>query len=256
MTELTDEQEFLQRSLADLEAEHDAGDIDEADYETLKRRYTARSAAVEREQVVPVAAGSGAGRSFKVPITVAVIAVVAVLAGWVVMAAAGDRTPGQNITGSVPGATAPAAAASTVGARLEQARQLIQNQKAVDAIKLYDAILKDDPKQPEALAYRGWLLHLAGVDPQALESVTKAVQSDPAYPDAHFFRGELLCTYSHDQAGAVAEFQQFLATDPSPDLASMVTDRLNKAKAGACTDQKLNFGSPPPGAATPTTPAP
>ena len=49
MTGLTDEEEFLQRSLADLEAEHAAGDIDESDYETLKRRYTNRYETVERE---------------------------------------------------------------------------------------------------------------------------------------------------------------------------------------------------------------
>jgi hypothetical protein len=28
----------------------------------------------------------------------------------------------------------------------------------LDAIKLYDQVLKVDPRQPEALAYRGWLL--------------------------------------------------------------------------------------------------
>ena len=39
---------FLLRSLADLEREHDAGDVDDADYETLKDGYTARAAAVLR----------------------------------------------------------------------------------------------------------------------------------------------------------------------------------------------------------------
>ena len=79
--------------------------------------------------------------------------------------------------------------------------------KVLEAIKQYDAVLKDDPNQPEALAYRGWLLHLARVDQQALDSITKAVQADPSFPDAHFFRGELLCTFSHDQAGAVGELR-------------------------------------------------
>jgi tetratricopeptide (TPR) repeat protein len=145
-----------------------------------------------------------------------------------------------------------------VESKLEHARQLMNANppKVLDAIKLYEAVLKEDPNQPEALAYRGWLLHLAGVDQQALDSITKAVQVDPSFPDAHFFRGEVLCTFSHDQAGAVAEYQKFLASNPSADFQSLVSDRLKSAQSGACAEQKVDFGSPPPGSATPTTSTP
>jgi hypothetical protein len=200
-----------------------------------------------------------ARRSLKVPVVVGVVVGLAVLAGWAVMSSAGDRTPGQNITGNVPGeqaqATLPSASSSDVESKLEQARQLMNANppKVLDAIKLYDAVLKEDPNQPEALAYRGWLLHLAGVDQQALDSITKAVQVDPSFPDAHFFRGEVLCTFSHDQAGAVAEYQKFLASNPTADFQSLVSDRLKSAQSGACAQQKVDFGPPPPGAATPTT---
>ena len=51
---LVDERDFLLRSLEDLEREHDAGDVDDHDYETLKDDYTARAArairAVESHQ--------------------------------------------------------------------------------------------------------------------------------------------------------------------------------------------------------------
>jgi tetratricopeptide (TPR) repeat protein len=273
LAELTDEQEFLQRSLADLEAEHDAGDIEEDDYQTLKRRYTARAAAVDRELTPPprrAANGSSvttaappapARRSLKVPVVVAVVVGLAALAGWAVMSSAGDRTPGENITGNVPGAAAQAplpSASSAVQDKLDQARQLMNANppKVLDAIKAYDAVLKSDPQQPEALAYRGWLLHLAGVDPQALDSINKAVQADPSYPDAHFFRGEVLCTYSHDQAGAITEYQKFLATNPPADFQSLVAERLKDAQSGDCAAQKVDFGPPPPGSATPTTTTP
>ena len=43
---LEEERDFLLRSLADLDAEHQAGDIDERDYRTLTDDYTARAAAV------------------------------------------------------------------------------------------------------------------------------------------------------------------------------------------------------------------
>ena len=41
---LVEERDFLLRSLDDLEREHDAGDVDDHDYETLKDDYTARAA--------------------------------------------------------------------------------------------------------------------------------------------------------------------------------------------------------------------
>ena len=46
---LEDERRFLLRSLTDLEREHDAGDVDDLDYQTLKDGYTVRAAAVLRQ---------------------------------------------------------------------------------------------------------------------------------------------------------------------------------------------------------------
>lgn len=56
---LIEERDFLLRSLRDLEAEHTAGDIGEADYLALKEDYTRRAAAVLR-RLVPAAAGGEA----------------------------------------------------------------------------------------------------------------------------------------------------------------------------------------------------
>ncbi|MBO0694381.1 MAG: hypothetical protein J2P58_15860, partial [Acidimicrobiaceae bacterium] len=51
--ELLEERDFLLRSLADLDAEHDAHDIDDVDYRTLKDEYTSRAAAVLRALAAP-----------------------------------------------------------------------------------------------------------------------------------------------------------------------------------------------------------
>ena len=45
---LEEQRRFLQRSLGDLEREHDAGDLDDEDYATLKHDYEARLTAVSR----------------------------------------------------------------------------------------------------------------------------------------------------------------------------------------------------------------
>ena len=48
LASLEEERRFLLRSLADLEREHDAGDVDEPDYRELRDGYTARTAAILR----------------------------------------------------------------------------------------------------------------------------------------------------------------------------------------------------------------
>ena len=68
---LEEERDFLLRSLRDLDAEHDAGDIDDVDYETLRDDYTVRTAVVLRalEQADSRCrpAGRGAGGSVRLP---------------------------------------------------------------------------------------------------------------------------------------------------------------------------------------------
>ena len=58
------EREFLLRSLEDLEREHDAGDLDDADYTALKDDYTARAAAALRAE--PAAAPPSTARQPRV----------------------------------------------------------------------------------------------------------------------------------------------------------------------------------------------
>ena len=110
LAELEEERAFLLRSLDDLDREHDAGDIDEADYDTLRDGYTARAAAVLRaiesraggaaaEAARATGAGSACGR--------AVVVVVAVAAGVLVAWASGDRLPGDSSSGDIAQSVTP-----------------------------------------------------------------------------------------------------------------------------------------------------
>ena len=106
LAELEEERRFLLRSLADLEREHDAGDIDDGDYATLRDGYTVRAAAVLREidggraePAAEAAASLGAHRwrspRWSSPRSVGI--------GFVLAAAWGERQSGQEITGFTPG---------------------------------------------------------------------------------------------------------------------------------------------------------
>ncbi|MGH9179912.1 MAG: tetratricopeptide repeat protein [Acidimicrobiales bacterium] len=259
LRELEEERDHLLRSLDDLDRERAAGDIDEADYVALKDDYTARAAAALRaleppDPIVTRAPAGGAlprnerrGRRRPVLTTVALVAF-AVTAGAVVARSAGDRLPGDPATGEIA-ATGPTAALTR---DLARARDLIGQARTLDAIKLYDAILQDHPEQPEALAYRGWLLRLAGrsagdqelVD-KGMEYIERAVVADPSYPDARFFKGFVLYQDRDDAAAAVPELRAFLANNPPSGMVPVVEDLLRRALADAQAGTTTTTAPPP-----------
>ena len=241
--ELEQTREFLQRSLDDLELEHEAGDIEERDYEALKSRYAARTAEVQRQLD---AAGGESGddepeepaprrRSRRVVAVIALVALLGTGAGFALASSSGERVAQAPATGSIDASTTD---------RLAQARELLGQRKVLDAIKLYDQIIKTDPKNPEALAYRGWIVRLAGLPDDGLAYIDRAIAADPAYPDAHFFKGMILWQDKHQPAAAVPEFQAFLAGNPPPDLVSVVQGAMQQAQAAAATSTTV--GSPSP----------
>ena len=228
--ELEAEREFLLRSIADLDAEHAAGDLDDADHHALRDDYVARAAAVVRALEgspdvpgVPEAKAVMRTRGRGVLVLAGCLAI-ALTAGVALARSAGSRPAGAPLTGSLPTSTA---------AELDQANEYIGKGHAVEAVKLYDKILKKDPSQPVALAYRGWLVRLAGLKDEGLGYVDRAVAADPSYPDAHFFRGMMLWQDKSDPAGAVAEFRLFLANRPPQAMVALVTDALQRAAAQA-----------------------
>jgi cytochrome c-type biogenesis protein CcmH len=152
----------------------------------------------------------------------------AVTAGLLVASSLGDRLPGQPASGAIT-ATGPSE-------DLARARSLVGEGKVPEAIEAYDEVIEADPRNVEALAYRGWLVRLAGRqadDPtlvdKGLEYVERAVAADPRYPDARFFKGMILFEDRNDPAAAVPEFRAFLGSDPPTEMIPMVEDVLRRA---------------------------
>ena len=231
---LAAERDFLLRSIADLDAEYAAGDIAADDFTALRDDYVARAAEAIRalDGQTPATGGGGTreavARATSSPkraiVTVVASFLVAVVAGVALANAVGSRSAGDPLTGSLPDSTAD---------RLQRASELIGQGKAVDAIKLYDQVLEDDPEHPVALAYRGWVVRLAGLKDEGLAYEDRAVAADPTYPDAHFFRGMMLWQDRKDPAAAVAEFRLFLANNPPQEMVSLVEDALRRASEEA-----------------------
>lgn len=182
MTELEaarrEERDFLLASLDDLDAEYEAGDLDEADYLALKSDYTTRAAQAIRgvERATPPQADAPRGSWKTTAMWTVLIVVVAGLAGvWIA------EFSGSRGTGTITGDTR-----ETTRQRLFEATELLGSDPDA-ALELYDSVLIDEPSNAEALAYRGWLTNLQGDPATAGEYLESAVLSDPEYPDARVF---------------------------------------------------------------------
>ena len=230
--ELEEERDFLLASLQDLEREREAGDLSERDYQALHADYTARAAvvlrALDRSRSRPAGRGSQPARPVRtrrpLVVTLGVILLVAAVAGGAVATFSAQREPGAPMTGSLP---------DTPSGRMQQALRLESEGQAAEALKIYDELIKENPRDIAALSYRGWLLKRAGLPDQAMDSLDRAIAVDPRFPDAHFFRGMVLYQDRKDPAAAVTEFRLFLSNNPPPEMIPLVEDVLRRAMADA-----------------------
>ncbi len=192
LSALEDQRDFLLRSLDDLEREHDAGDVDDTDYEALKDDYTARAAAViraiDRRRARFMRPSSTRRRGPAIAWIAGVLAF-ALLAGVLVARAAGRRDTGEVATGDVR---------TSVTEDLNRAGNRAAEGDLDAAVDIYDEVLARSPDNAEAATYRGWVLYLDGEREAGLTQLLEAATASPDYPDAHaflavvFFRSGLL----------------------------------------------------------------
>ncbi len=244
--ELSEERDFLLRSLDDLDVEHGTGDLTDDDHRALKDDYTARAAAVLRRLQrldQPAAEDPGAGgspdgssegpsagaatpspgasvgtvrRRGRWPMVLTIVGTVMLAAGsgYLVTRSSGERLPGQQVT---------AGPEQTPRALLRQAVDLDNAGQLVEAAKLYDAVLEEDPENVVALSRRGWVLGRSGRQAGNVELLQagfgyldRATKVDPSYADAHAFKGLVLGALARPgEAGC--EFRLWLAIAPIED---------------------------------------
>jgi len=237
LAELEEERSFLLRSLDDLDREHDAGDIDDDDYTTLRDGYTARTATVLRELESHHAALPPKRRRDPTRLVLwgALLVVVAVGAGVLVAWASGDRLPGDSSSGDI---------AESVTSKLAEARAL-QASDLKGAIQRYDEVLKVEPDNAEALTYRGWLVTLVGTQANATDliqsgeqSLQRAMQVAPSYADPFCFEAIVRFRVGNDPAAASSAVNQCLALNPPQQVLGLVQGlkaEIDAAVAGSTT---------------------
>jgi tetratricopeptide (TPR) repeat protein len=216
---LEEERDFLLRSLADLDAEHAAGDIDDADYEALKDDYTRRAAAAIRgidDQRAAFAAQPGI-RWRQVLVWLVGLAVLGGLSGSLIARTSGARGENDEATGGLRESTI---------TLLNQARSLLgQQDRWDDAIDLYTEVLDEQPSNTEAITYRAWLQYRSGEPPEAaLEAWNEALLLDPDATEAAVFEIIVLSDLGRYDEAAEALDGIDLANAP-PEIAGLVQQR-------------------------------
>ena len=245
---LTDEHEFLRRSLDDADREHDAGDLSDEDHAVLVARDSTRLAEVEAELAAldpePTAAEppQPAGVPERRPLPLwrrmgIAAACLLIAAGAVILVVhfVQARQPGQASSGSVS-----LSQAQLIEQQLRQALVLNNDGNTKEALELYDKVLSEDPSNPAALAYAGYLqwnvgssAHVATLVKIGRAEIETSVRDSPSYYQGHLFYGLVLENQDHNDAAAVTQFNDFLADDPPSAEPSQVAALVAGAYQGA-----------------------
>jgi hypothetical protein len=228
LAELEDERRFLLSSIRDLEREHAVGDVDEHDFGTLRDGYVARAAAVLREiedgrRTLPDERRRPVWQRVAIPV---VTLAVGIGLGVFVSHSAGQRLPGQGLTGGQP--------LDRVTTLLAQGRGLLGSDPA-GSLAAYRKVLEIEPNNVEARTYAGWLVVLNGQQAkddqqiqQGISLLRAATNLDDTFADPHCFIAVASARFlsTPDQQTASTEAQACLDRHPPANMVPMIQGLL------------------------------
>jgi tetratricopeptide (TPR) repeat protein len=240
---LLDERDQLLRAIDDLDREHAAGDIDDADYQTLTDSYTARTAHVLRQLNDEPTVATPLVKVNQKPRWIGwaaygLIGTFAIGAGILVARSAGERIGNTGLTGTVRSASN--TQQDTIDALLTTARNSLASDP-FKALKAFDEVHKLDPQNVEAVTYGGWLVRNVGRSAtdetqrkelldSAIRRLEDAIKLDPTYPDALAFRGIIFLRDQNDPKSAVVVFDALDKLNPPNQIKQLIGSAEQEAR--------------------------
>jgi cytochrome c-type biogenesis protein CcmH/NrfG len=261
--QLEEDKRAALRALRELVFEHDAGHVSDADYADLRARYEAETATIlselDRLGPAPVSAGPAAPEAassragWRHPAAIAVAALGLVTFGVVLGVGIVRYTEPEPMAGA-PASGGPAmASADAPGATnapkgpvtpeilqgmLQAARASLVAGRYNEAIAAYQAVLKRDPNNVDALTHMGFIAAIAARGQHGPEMVDRAVDLfdralalDPNYAPALLYRGQVLYEVRQDVPGAIKSWEKFIAVSPPGEDRDRVVKLLAEARA-------------------------
>ena len=256
------------RALRELDFEHASGHVGDADYADLRARYEAEAAQIfteldrltpTRSAVAPPPAAEVAvrrsGWRHPAAISIAAVALVTfgVALGVVIVRFSEPETsmasaPGGGGGGRGPMMEEPSAANAPKGpvtpemlqGMLGAARQSLYAGRYNEAMRAYQAVLKRDPNNVDALTHLGLMAGIAAqgqhgpeMTERALDLFDRALKLEPDYPPALLYRGQVLYEVRKDVPGAIRSWERFVAVSPPGEDRERVVKMIAEARAQA-----------------------
>ena len=264
--ELGEEKASTYRALKELAFDHEAGSLSDDDFQALRDRYEGRAADLLTKldalgQVpAPVAAEratptSRAWTRSPAAITAGAMALLALgiaLGVGVTRYSAPDPTaasPGSSM--SMPGPMLPDAGPLMPGApgtgaaagqpispeimarMLQAARESLTAGRYPEAIAAYQAVLKRDTQNVDAMTHLALIVAMGGHADAALETFDKALKIDPKYALALLYKGQVLYEVKQDYAGAIKAWERFVSLTPPGEDRQRVAVLIEQARSKA-----------------------
>ena len=260
--QLLERRQTVFRALRELDFEHGAGHVSDDDYADLRSRYETEAAAIltELDRLGPAPASPAPqprleaprrpARGWRHPAAIGVGAVALVVFG-VALGAGITRFTTPDTTAPMGGAPemppmagGPAAPPGDTGGAprpvtpemmqgmLQAARQSLFAERYGEAIAAYQAVLKRDPKNVDALTHLGLIVAIGGHADQALDTIGRALAIDPDYGPALLYRGQILWENKKDANEAIRSWERFLKVVPNGEDHDRVTKMIADVRAG------------------------
>jgi len=262
--QLAEDKRAALRALRELDFEHDAGHVSDADYADLRARYESETAIIlaELDRLGPAAAAADAGApppapraGFRHPAVIAGAAVALVTFGVALGVGIVRYTEPDPMAGAPPPGSRPMAAMDAPSAgnaprgpvtpemlqgMLQAARASLFARRYNEAIAAYQAVLKRDPTNVDATTHMGLIAaiaaqgeHGAEMVDRALDLFDRALALDPNYPPALLYRGQVLYEVRKDVPGAIKAWEKFVKVAPPGEDRERVVKMLADARAQA-----------------------
>lgn len=256
--QLREEKTAIYWALKELEFDYQAGHLSEDDYAVLRARYEGRAAQllteldalpprqpkIERREAVRDSTPATARGWTRSPVTLVVGAVALMLFGLTLglgVARYTERDRTVVPSGSrLPVPLEPPATPTTGPSRpippemlrgmLQAAHASLDTGRYHEAIAAYQAVLKRDPRNVEAITHLGVILAIAGHDDNALEAFDKAIAIDPGYAHVWWDKARVLYEAKQDYRGAIQAWEKFVALVPRGEDRDRALRMIGEAK--------------------------
>ena len=267
--ELGEEKASAYRALKELDFDREAGSLSEDDFQALRDRYEGRAAdllskldalggipappAAERATpahrawtrspaaitagamallVLGIALGVGINRYSAPDPTAASPGSSMSMPGMPgpILPGAGPLLPGAPGTGADAGRPIPPEVMTRM---LQAARESLMAGRYPDAISAYQAVLKRDSNNVDAMTHLALIVAMGGHADAALETFDKALKLDPKYAPALLYKGQVLFEVKSDYAGAIKAWERFVSLTPPGEDRQRVAVLIEQARSKA-----------------------